>query len=234
MNKNQIITLVLVAVVALAGGYFIGKSSGSIQPESRVSMKGDLDSLSYFIGLNIGYQSKSMPAGEDLNPGLIASGINQVLNDSSAFNQEMAANVYYQLSSSISKRAAEKTLEEGIEFLSKNKDREGVITTESGLQYEIVTKGEGPMPADTSIVTVHYTGKFIDGKVFDSSVERGEPATFPLNRVIRGWTEGLQLMPVGSKYIFYIPSALGYGPRDSGPIPGNSVLVFEVELISID
>jgi hypothetical protein len=107
------------------------------------------------------------------------------------------------------------------------------ITTESGLQYEVLTMGEGPRPADTSTVTVNYEGSLIDGEVFDSSYESGEPVSFPLNGVIAGWTEGLQLMPLGSTFKFYIPSSLGYGPRESGPIPGNSVLVFKVELLEI-
>jgi len=234
MNKNQIITLVLVAIVALAGGYFIGSGSGSIKPENRVNLKNDSDSLSYFLGLNIGYSAKMMPENENINPVLIASGIKQVMKDSSAYEQETASRVFYQLNNAISQRQAEKSLQEGIEFLAKNKEREGIITTESGLQYEVIVKGEGPMPADTSTVTVHYTGTLIDGTEFDSSVKRGEPVTFQLNRVIKGWTEGLQLMPVGSKYKFYIPAELGYGTRKAGQIPPNSVLVFEVELLSID
>ncbi|MFZ5940922.1 MAG: FKBP-type peptidyl-prolyl cis-trans isomerase [Bacteroidota bacterium] len=234
MNKNQIITLVLVAAVMFAGGYFLGTSLGSIRPESRVALKSDVDSLSYFLGLNIGYSTQSMPEYKNLKAGLIASGMNQVMNDSSAFNQETAQTMFFELRNTMTQREQEKTLREGIEFLAKNKEREGVITTGSGLQYEVITKGEGPMPADTSIVTVHYTGTLIDGTEFDSSVKRGEPATFPLNRVIRGWTEGLQLMPVGSKYKFYIPSSLGYGNRNAGEIPANSVLIFEVELLSID
>jgi len=229
MNKNQIITLVLVAVVALTSGCV-----GSIQSEKQVNLKNEVDSLSYFLGLNIGYQAKNMPESDQLDPALIASAINQVLKDSSVYTQDIAMNVFYELNSKIAQRESEKTLKEGIAFLENNKDREGVITTESGLQYEVLVQGDGPMPADTSMVTVHYTGSLIDGTVFDSSIEGGEPVSFPLNRVIKGWTEGLQLMSVGSKYKFYIPAALGYGPRGSGPIPGNSVLIFEVELLSID
>jgi len=101
------------------------------------------------------------------------------------------------------------------------------------LQYKVVTEGDGPKPEGTSTVTVHYEGTLLDGTVFDSSYDRGETVSFPLNGVIPGWTEGLQLMPVGSTYMFYIPSNLGYGPGASGPIPGNSVLIFKVELVEI-
>ncbi len=125
-------------------------------------------------------------------------------------------------------------LKSGAAFLEENGKREGVITTETGLQYEVITLGDGPMPEETTTVTVHYEGTLIDGEVFDSSYEDGEPISFALNGVIAGWTEGLQLMPVGSTYKFYIPSNLGYGPRSTGPIPGNSVLIFKVELIDIE
>ena len=119
-------------------------------------------------------------------------------------------------------------------FLEENKLKEGVITTESGLQYEVITMGKGKKPQPTDRVKVHYHGTLIDGTVFDSSVDRGEPASFGLNQVIPGWTEGLQLMPVGSKFRFYIPYELGYGERQAGSIPPYSVLVFEVELLGIE
>lgn len=119
-------------------------------------------------------------------------------------------------------------------FLEENKLKEGVITTESGLQYEVITMGKGKKPQATDRVKVHYHGTLIDGTVFDSSVDRGEPASFGLNQVIPGWTEGLQLMPVGSKFRFYIPYELGYGERQAGSIPPYSVLVFEVELLGIE
>ena len=109
-----------------------------------------------------------------------------------------------------------------------------MITTESGLQYEVIDEGDGAKPTRSDQVTVHYKGELTDGTVFDSSYERGEPATFPLNRVIPGWTEGLQLMRVGAKYKFYIPPGLGYGSRGAGSsIPPNSALIFQVELLSI-
>lgn len=122
---------------------------------------------------------------------------------------------------------------EGERFLEANKLKEGIQVTESGLQYEVLTMGKGPQPQATDKVKVHYHGTLIDGTVFDSSVERGEPAEFGLNQVIKGWTEGLQLMPVGSKFRFYIPQELGYGERATGKIPPYSTLIFDVELLDI-
>jgi len=122
----------------------------------------------------------------------------------------------------------------GEKFLADNKAKAGVTTTASGLQYEVIKKGTGALPTDTSTVKVHYHGTLIDGTVFDSSVERGEPATFGVNQVIKGWTEALKLMPVGSKYKLYIPQELAYGPADQGKIKPYSALIFEVELISIE
>ncbi len=124
---------------------------------------------------------------------------------------------------------------ESTNFLEENKKKEGVKTTESGLQYKVITEGSGAKPSATDEVTVHYTGMLTDGRVFDSSVERGQPISFPLNRVIAGWTEGLQLMSEGSKYTLFIPSALGYGEQGApgSIIEPNATLIFDVELIKI-
>jgi FKBP-type peptidyl-prolyl cis-trans isomerase FkpA len=122
---------------------------------------------------------------------------------------------------------------EGEKFLAENRSHEGVKTTASGLQYQVLTAGTGPRPQQSSLVTVHYKGTLLDGTEFDSSYRHGQPATFTLNQVIPGWTEGVQLMNVGSKYRFWIPSHLAYGPQGSPPdIPPDAVLVFEIELIS--
>jgi len=132
---------------------------------------------------------------------------------------------------------SEKAKTDGAAYLAENGKKDGVTTTKSGLQYSVITAGakDGTKPKATDVVQVHYTGKFIDGNTFDSSVERGQPATFPLNRVVAGWTEGLQLMVVGSKYHFVIPGDLAYGPNGRpGSIPGNSVLQFDVELLAIN
>jgi FKBP-type peptidyl-prolyl cis-trans isomerase FklB len=128
---------------------------------------------------------------------------------------------------------AEANLKAGQVFLEENKKKPGVVVLPSGLQYEVLVEGAGKRPLATNKVTCHYHGTLIDGTVFDSSVSRGQPATFPLNAVIKGWTEGLQLMPVGSKWRFYIPPHLGYGDRQvSAQIGANSTLVFDVELLS--
>ena len=133
----------------------------------------------------------------------------------------------------IKNEKAANNLKVGEIFLEKNKTEEGVVVLPSGLQYKILTEGNGAKPAATSNVTCHYHGTLIDGTVFDSSVQRGKPATFPLNMVIKGWTEGLQLMPVGSKFRFFIPPHLAYGDRQvSAAIGPNSTLIFDVELIS--
>lgn len=128
---------------------------------------------------------------------------------------------------------AKENLANGAAYLAENEKRERVTQTESGLQYEVITTGEGVSPKATDTVKVHYKGTLIDGTEFDSSYSRGEPTVFPLSRVIKGWTEGIQLMKVGSKYKFYIPSSLAYGTRTTGKITSNSALIFEVELLEI-
>ena len=130
--------------------------------------------------------------------------------------------------------AARENIEKGEKYMMEISNNKSVYTTKSGLKYRRLREGNGKFPTATDRVKVHYTGKLIDGKVFDSSVERGTPLTFPLNQVIPGWTEGLQLMDEGSKYILYVPYNLGYGTRDMGNIPAGSTLIFEVELLEIN
>jgi len=227
--NNKSLTVLIVAVVAFAAGYFLNGYIGGekIQSESQVKLESNWDSLSYFLGLSIGYQTTGM--FDQIEPSLVGSGLNTVLNDSSNFDQQTTEMMQMKLIQGIMDSKAQ----EGVNFLKENAEKEGVFVTESGLQYEPISEGDGPMPVDTSTVTVHYHGTLIDGTVFDSTKD-GEPATFKLNQVIRGWTEGLQLMSVGSKYRFYIPSELGYGPRPrSASIPPNAVLIFDVELLSV-
>lgn len=240
MNNKQIITLAVVAIAAMAIGYFIGTGTSSgIKSESQITLKTKNDSLNYFLGLNWGYSTEQAPW--DMDADLLSSGLIQVLKDSSSYDPMTANAIFQDLVASISEQEAQKaqeeamlSMEEGITFLEENGKKEGVITTESGLQYEIITKGDGPMPSETSTVSVFYEGTLIDGTVFDSSYETGDTVTFPLSGVIRGWTEGLQLMPVGSTYMFYLPSNLGYGAQGGGPIPPNSTLIFKVELLGIE
>ncbi len=238
MNNRQIITLIVIAVAALAVGYFIGSGMDDIKPESKISLKNEADSLNYFLGVNLGYDLDAAPWDADVH--LIASGMNQVLEDTSTYDQMSAQAIFRQLQVSLSEQEAQsneaeavENLEEGAAFLEENAKRDEVMTTESGLQYEVITEGEGPTPADTSTVTVHYEGSLIDGTVFESSFETGDSVTFALDQVIPGWTEGVQLMPEGSTYKFYIPSNLAYGSRAQGPIPGNSVLIFKIKLLDI-
>lgn len=157
--------------------------------------------------------------------------INGLLGDESQFDSHSAGEY---IQSTLNHIKYGDTKEQGEKFLEENKLREGVIVTESGLQYEVLKMGKGKKPAATDRVKVHYHGTLTDGTVFDSSVERGEPIVFALNQVIAGWTEGVQLMPVGSKFKFYIPQELGYGSRAAGSIPPYSMLIFEVELLGIE
>lgn len=238
MNNRQIITLIVVAVAALAAGYFIGTGTSGVKSENQITMKNQADSLNYFLGLNYGYSLQEAPW--DVNGDLIASGLLQVLKDSSSFDYISAQTEFRSLTMALSDAESKKTeeesmknLEDGTAFLEENGKREGVITTESGLQYEVITQGDGPKPDENSTVSVFYEGTLIDGTVFDSSYETGDTVEFPVNGVIPGWTEGLQLMPVGSTYLFYLPSSLGYGDRQAGPIPPNSTLIFKVELLEV-
>lgn len=143
--------------------------------------------------------------------------------------------LYYFYNSINNQKIATQNIEQGEVFLANNAKRDGVKTTASGLQYEVLNSGDGDKhPTEVSTVNVHYHGTLTDGTVFDSSVERGEPISFPLNRVIKGWTEGVQLMKKGDKFRFFIPANLGYGSRSAGKIPPGSVLIFDVELLAIE
>lgn len=147
----------------------------------------------------------------------------------------IAGVIFYFFTSMNGQKAAQENIRLGNEFLAQNKAQEGVITTASGLQYQVLAKGDGTIhPKASDTVTVHYHGTLLDGTVFDSSVDRGEPIAFPLNRVIKGWTEGVQLMVVGDKVRFFIPSDLAYGNRSTSKIGGGSVLIFDVELLKIN
>ena len=196
---------------------------------------------SYAIGLDIAKSLKRTGMEIDL-PSLV-QGLNDAINDKpTLISEEEAMQVMQEFQqqaqvaqSEVQKVLADKNKKEGEAFLAANKDHDGVVTTASGLQYMVLEEGNGPQPAATDRVSVNYKGTLIDNSVFDSSYDRGEPATFGLNQVIPGWAEGLQLMKVGSKYRFFIPSDLAYGERASSPKIGpNSTLIFEVELLSIE
>lgn len=193
-----------------------------------------MDKLSYAWGLAMGSQLKGMGV-KDLNVEDFCNAVKAVFNgENPELSPEEAQKLINEYLTDLQEKASALAKEAGLKFLEENGKKEGVKTTPSGLQYVVEKEGEGKSPSPTDEVTVHYTGTLIDGTVFDSSVARGEPATFPLNRVIPGWTEGLQLMKEGAKYKFFIPSDLAYGPHGAGnAIPPHSTLIFDVELIKV-
>jgi len=208
--------------------------------KDAISFTSKTDTISYLIGSDIG---KSFSKNSiEVTPKIFLQGLLDALsgNDSMYFSQTASDSLMKAFQQDLMKKQEEKNKliadenkKAGSAFLAENAKKEGVTTLPSGLQYKVVKEGTGDNPKPTDKVTVHYKGTLIDGKVFDSSIDRGQPASFQLNRVIKGWTEGLQLMKPGGKAILYIPSELGYGDRTTPTIPGGSTLIFEVELISI-
>lgn len=196
--------------------------------------KNQLDSASYAFGVSIGNDIKSRGVN-GLNYSLLAKAMSDVFAAGGpALSPEKCQELIMSFLGSIEKKKFEANITEGSKFLSENSKKAGIVTLPSGLQYQVITPGTGVKPKSTDEVTVHYKGTLLNGKQFDSSYDRGEPATFMLNQVIPGWTEGLQQMPAGSKYRFFIPYALAYGERAAGPdIPPYSTLMFDVELISV-
>jgi FKBP-type peptidyl-prolyl cis-trans isomerase FklB len=203
--------------------------------EKSPPFKDQKDKFSYSIGLNIGSNLSKQKI--EINPDMVTAGIKDAIAGKPQLTQDQIKEVMTTFEKDMEqkqKAAGEKSAAEGAKFLEENKKKEGVKTTSSGLQYKVIKEGTGPQPKATDIVTVNYRGTLINGTEFDSSYKRGEPATFPLNGVIKGWTEGVQLMKVGSKYQLFIPSQLGYGDRAVGPdITPNSTLIFDVELLGI-
>lgn len=193
-----------------------------------------MDKISYALGLSIGnnFVSSGM---NDLNTEDFAKAVETVLQGKQPeMSYDEAKQVINEYFSELQAKKSELNRKAGEEFLKINKEKAGVVALPSGLQYEVITEGNGAKPKATDEVKCHYEGKLINGQVFDSSIQRGQPATFPLNQVIKGWTEGLQLMSVGSKYRFFIPSDLGYGANGAGEtIEPFSTLVFDVELLDI-
>ena len=191
------------------------------------------DSLSYAMGINMGSYLKQQGV-DHLNYAMLNKALEEVFGGKkTALTDEQAAMTIQQKMQEFMAKKANVNKEEGKRFLAENKKRPGVIELSDGLQYEVIRRGTGPMPTDTSTVKVNYAGFLLNGKKFDASADHGGAATFPLNRVIKGWTEGLKQMPVGSSFKFYIPSDLAYGDNASGPIPGGSLLIFNVDLLAI-
>ncbi len=209
--------------------------------KGRVALTNEMDSVSYAIGADIGANFKRSKL-DSVNLDAMKMGLRDGLDSTSILDQETLQSVVQGYMMKLQEeRMAEEAKEgeanrvKGEEYLAANGAREGVVTTPSGLQYEVITMGTGAKPTAESQVRVHYAGTLIDGTEFDSSYKRGEPAVFGVGQVIRGWVEGLQLMPEGSKWKLHIPSDLAYGPSGGpgGSIPPNSVLVFDVELLEI-
>lgn len=230
-NKAMKIRHLILTIFALA---IIVSSCGQKVP-SNINLENNLDSVSYALGADVGNSLKNANC-ETLDYEAFIKGLDDRLTGKEIkVKDEMIRELINKYFTELRNKSITKNLEEGQKFLEENKKRDGVVTTESGLQYEILTEGTGKQPTDSSIVVTHYRGTLIDGTQFDSSYDRGNPAEFPLNGVIRGWTEGLQLMKEGGKYKFYIPTELGYGMnvRAGGKIQPNMALIFEVELIEV-
>ena len=192
-----------------------------------------MDKLSYALGLSMGQNFKG--SGVDkLNADDFADALRVVYGEGTPeMTYDEAKQVVQEYFTNLQAKAGEMNAKAGKEYLANNAKEEGVKVTESGLQYLVVKEGNGKKPGPNDVVTVHYTGRLIDGTVFDSSVERGEPATFAVGQVIPGWVEGLQLMSEGSAYRLFIPSELAYGEHGTGPIQPNSTLIFDVQLLKV-
>jgi len=214
--------------------------SAAVKTAAPLTLKTDKDKISYAIGLNVGKAMKR--DGVDVDPDILTRAIKDVFSDAKLLlTDQEAQTTLTALQGDLRKKQelqqqqlAETNKKEGDEFLAANKTKEGVVTLPSGLQFKIVQEGAGPKPAAADTVTVNYRGTLLNGTEFDSSFKRGQPASFSVGQIIKGWTEALELMPVGSKWQLFIPPDLAYGLRGAGPSIGpNSTLVFDVELLSI-
>jgi len=206
-------------------------------PEKEVALESNVDKMSYGIGTSMARSVKNQPV--EINSDALIAGLKDLLDgkesrlDEATIREAFAAVREEQMEKQ--KAESEVALKKGETYLTELAKKEGIKSTESGMYYEVLSSGEGDSPLETDVVEVHYHGTLIDGSVFDSSIERGSPAKFPVNRVISGWTEALQMMKVGDKWRLHIPANLAYGPQSPSPkIPANSTLVFEVELLNIE
>ncbi|WP_372930596.1 FKBP-type peptidyl-prolyl cis-trans isomerase [Shewanella putrefaciens] len=243
MKSIYKLSLVALAVIGLSA---CNKEEKATDVGTNVELTTEAQKEAYSVGASIGrYMSGHIKEQEELglpvDRTLIVTGFTNGLNDQLKLTEEEMQTLLQGLDKKLNDKRQEqaiaisaKNIEEGKKYLEENKAKPGVVTTESGLQYEVLTPGSGEKPAAEDTVEVDYVGTLLDGKEFDSSYKRGQTIKFPLDRVIPGWTEGLQLMPVGAKYKFVIPAELAYGERDNGTIPPNSTLIFEVELKSIE
>ena len=225
-------------IAIITGFLIIGCESSDNQQAPKLETA--IDSVSYSIGVDIGKNMKTQEL--DINDKAMFAGWSAAFNGDTLqlTEEDMLAtlnNFRKVMQEKVQQRAkaqAEENLTKGNTFLAENAKKEGVVTLESGLQYKVIEEGSGEIPTEKSKVTVHYRGTLLNGEEFDSSYKRGQPYTTPVTNVIKGWTEALQLMPVGSKWELYVPSNLAYGNSPRGPGGPNSALVFEVELIGIE
>ena len=231
------ISVLAVSAIVVVGGVFT--SCDSNKSISNVKLASDVDSVSYMMGKASAYSTPKQMENWPVKGNLDAfyAGLNDGMNnpkDSLFLGKDMVAvNEYITgFYMKLQQIYLDKNMEEGVAFLAENKTKSGVMTTESGLQYKVITEGTGAKPNAESVVKVHYVGTYTDGTEFDSSIGRGEPSEFIVGGVIAGWTEGLQLMNVGSKYMFWIPTELAYAATRQDVKP-NSALIFEVELLEI-
>jgi len=248
-SKNRLswISVIFLAFIALVVAGCDNTGSGSAPAEDEtaaagadadaVALEDDVAKASYSLGFTMAENLLSNFADSIDEDAFVQGARDRFGDQPRAVSMEDARASLNALAqkqaTAVAERAAD-NLAAGEAFLAENAAREGVVTLESGLQYEVLEAAEGEQPGPTDIVTTHYVGTLVDGTEFDSSYERGEPASFPLNGVIPGWTEALQLMAVGSKWRLYVPPTLAYGAQDRGPIPGNSTLIFDVELLGIE
>lgn len=237
----------VIKISALAAAVLLAAGCQEKTPQApEVELNTDDQKAAYAIGASVGnFASQTLKQQDELgvvlDRALVQQGLLDALADQVKMNDEemgAALRAHEQKMNTVvqekAKEKREENLKTGAKFLEDNAKKDGVSVTDSGLQYEVIKQGDGPKPTAADTVTVHYTGTLTDGTVFDSSKQRGQPATFPLANVIKGWTEGVVLMPVGSEYRLTIPAELAYGDQEVGTIPAGSVLVFDVELISVE
>lgn len=239
-------TLKFIAIAAVSAVLAASCSNGAgVETEAQLPTKAETDSVSYLVGINFGYFIKMNNFGEDLNYAEIKKGMMDFINAEGSMNDaefnsqfKVSPDMMNQLFNSyITKRnayEAEVNQKLSEKFLAENKMKDGVEVTESGLQYKIISEGNEVKPAAEDKVHVHYTGTLIDGTEFDASDRTKDPVSFALNRVVAGWTEGLQLIGEGGHIILYVPANLGYGERGTGNIKPNSTLIFDVELVKVE
>lgn len=243
--KKALMAVFVSSVLGLAGCQQQSSEPAENTEAKAPALETEAQKQAYALGAGMGtYAARNLEMrqeyGIEFDKALLIKGFNDGLEGKAELTMEEMQNLTRVAETQLrekqqakSDEAAQANKQQGVDYLAENAKKEGVIVTESGLQYEVLTEGEGAKPKATDTVKVHYKGTLLDGTEFDSSYSRGEPAVFPLNRVISGWTEGVQLMNTGSKYRFHIPSELAYGERATGSITPNSTLIFEVELLEV-